>query len=246
MVAGAALALIPVSTTAADSAPFSLGTPAGTPFRGTPAVGALLVTSHGKLRHFCTAAVVRSPHQNLAITAAHCMLGKQLGLRGNVTFAPGYHDGRFPYGRWPVLSEIVDANWRKHHDANDDVAFLVIGPSGNRIQRRTGAESVTTSYQLPELVRVIGYPDGASEPITCTALARALHKAGLHQLVFICGGYTNGTSGGPFLMNVSHRTGDGDVIGVIGGYQEGGDSPSISYSARFLRNIAALYSLATS
>ena len=50
---------------------------------------------------------------------------------------------------------------------------------------------------------------------------------------FDCGGYTNGTSGGPFLANVHPATGLGTVIGVIGGYEQGGDTPSVSYSARF-------------
>jgi len=33
---------------------------------------------------------------------------------------------------------------------------------------------------------------------------------------------------------------------VIGGYQEGGDTPNVSYSARFRANVAALYKAATS
>ena len=34
------------------------------------------------------------------------------------------------------------------------------------------------------------------------------------------------------------------VVGVIGGYQEGGDYADISYSPRFLANVAALYKVA--
>ena len=45
-------------------------------------------------------------------------------------------------------------------------------------------------------------------------------------------GYTNGTSGGPFLANVHPATGLGTVIGVIGGCEQGGDTPSVSCSAR--------------
>jgi hypothetical protein len=68
----------------------------------------------------------------------------------------------------------------------------------------------------------------------------------LRQVVFRCAGYTDGTSGGPFLARVSRATGAGRVIGVIGGYEEGGNSPSVSYSSRFLANVAALYRRATS
>jgi hypothetical protein len=34
------------------------------------------------------------------------------------------------------------------------------------------------------------------------------------------------------------------VIGVIGGYQQGGDSPDISYAAAFGPNVRALYDIA--
>jgi hypothetical protein len=63
-------------------------------------------------------------------------------------------------------------------------------------------------------------------------------------MVFDCDAYTNGTSGGPFLTHVNPKTGDGSVIGVIGGYQQGGDTPNISYSARFFATVRDLYETA--
>jgi hypothetical protein len=62
-----------------------------------------------------------------------------------------------------------------------------------------------------------------------------------HQLEFDCGGYANGTSGGPFLADVNPKTGQGAVIGVIGGYEQGGLTPQVSYSSVFGSNVAALY-----
>jgi hypothetical protein len=64
------------------------------------------------------------------------------------------------------------------------------------------------------------------------------------QLEFDCGGYTDGTSGGPFLSEVNQSTRQGTVIGVIGGYQQGGDTPQISYSPVLGANAAALYETA--
>ena len=61
------------------------------------------------------------------------------------------------------------------------------------------------------------------------------------QLEFDCGAYTDGTSGGPFLADVDPATGQGAVIGVIGGYEQGGDTPEVSYSSVFGANVAALY-----
>jgi hypothetical protein len=212
-------------------------TPTGSSFKGTPAVGALFAVNEGKLQHFCTAAVVRSKHGDLAITAAHCMLARTLS---KLRFAPGYHDGQFPYGQLVVRKEYVDRNWRLHKDANDDVAFLLIGRAGQKIQKRTGGERLETSVKLPQTVTVIGYPDSTERPIRCNAPARRLHLKGYRQMVFVCGGYTDGTSGGPFLIPAT-KTSPAKVIGVIGGYQEGGFFPSISYSPIFIGNVAALF-----
>jgi V8-like Glu-specific endopeptidase len=244
-------ALVLVAPAAGDQAVLSAQvtgpqatSPKATPFDGTSAVGALFTDRHGRLRHFCTASVVHSPRGNLLITAAHCMRGKDPKAAGAVTFAPGYHDGKFPHGRWLVRAVYVDRRWRRARDPDDDVAFLLAGRPGLRIEKYTGAETLATDARLPQEVRVVGYPDTTSRPVTCAAPARvaAGHP---RQLVFRRAGYTDGTSGGPFLARLSRARGTGRVIGVIGGYQEGGDSPSVSYSSRFLANVAALYRRAT-
>ncbi|MFJ6773927.1 serine protease, partial [Kitasatospora sp. NPDC091257] len=54
-----------------------------------------------------------------------------------------------------------------------------------------------------------------------------------------CPAYPSGTSGGPWI-----NTATGDVIGAIGGYQQGGDTDDISYSAYFDHTIADLYAQA--
>jgi V8-like Glu-specific endopeptidase len=212
----------------------------GVPFNGTAAVGALFARSGGKLgAHFCTASVVSSPAGNLLITAAHCMQGRH---PGHVVFAPGYHNGRFPDGIWVVTRVYVDSAWATSQNPDDDVAFLIAGRPGTHIQRHTGAEILRID-RPPQMVQVIGYPDATNRPITCTAPAR---EFGARQMVFDCDNYTNGTSGGPFLAHVSPKTGDGWVIGVIGGYQQGGDTPDVSYSPRFFASVLALYRTATS
>jgi V8-like Glu-specific endopeptidase len=188
---------------------------------------------------------VPSPRGNLVITAAHCVWGRKLGSSGGVIFAPGYHNGVFPHGRWTVMSEYVDSAWQKNQNPNNDVAFLVVKQGNRRVQRYTGADAVDTSVKLPQTVSVLGYPDNRNLPIECQNSADLVHPQGLDQLVFDCGGYTDGTSGGPFLMHFDNKTGQGIVIGVIGGYQQGGDLPQVSYSSEFLKNIAALYKQAT-
>ena len=208
---------------------------------GTAAVGALFTSSGGKLgSHFCTASVVSSPHGDLAITAAHCVTG----LSGTIAFVPGYNSGKDPYGVWTVAKVYVDEAWSDNSSQDDDVAFLRLSPQSAStvpIEDVTGAETLATSTAAKQMVEVIGYPDGSDQPIACRNWTSQPMS---DQLEFDCGGYTDGTSGGPFLADVNATTGQGVVIGVIGGYEQGGLTPAVSYSAQFNSNVATLYSTA--
>jgi hypothetical protein len=209
----------------------------GVSFTGTAAVGALFTSADGKLKnHFCTASVVNSPSGDLAITAAHCMAN----VSGTIMFVPAYHNGDAPYGRWQVTKVYVDKAWTSSQSQNDDVAFVKLTRPGSSvpIEDVTGAESLATGTSDKQLVQVIGYPDGEGEPIYCENWTSQPQS---DQLQFDCGGYTDGTSGGPFLTKVSSTTGQGTVIGVIGGLDQGGYTPQVSYSIEFESNVAALY-----
>jgi V8-like Glu-specific endopeptidase len=204
---------------------------------GVPVVGALFTSSDGKLgAHFCTASVVHSAHGDLAVTAAHCVAGVQ----GQIVFVPGYANGKEPYGVWPVTAVYSDQAWQSSQDPDDDVAFLRLADAsgGVPVEDVTGAERLGTSWPEPALVRVIGYPDAADQPLSCTNWTKSFSAT---QLEFDCDGYTDGTSGGPFLANASGASGPGTVIGVIGGYEQGGDTPDVSYAAAFGPAVAALY-----
>jgi V8-like Glu-specific endopeptidase len=214
------------------------GSQTGRSFAGTPAVGALFTWSAGKLgSHFCTGSVVSSPQGDLVVTAAHCVSGLP---DSSMAFVPGYNRGTAPYGVWTVTKVYTDHAWASSADPDDDVAFLQVSQPGSivPIQDVTGAEQLRTGTGARQLVDVIGYPDAADEPIACRGWTSE-PMAG--QLEFDCGGYTDGTSGGPFLADVDAATGQGTVIGVIGGYEQGGDTPDVSYSSVFGANVASLY-----
>ena len=213
----------------------------GRSFRGTPAVGALFTVSGGQLRrHFCTASVVDSPAGDLVITAAHCVSGM---TPGQIAFVPGYRGGAAPYGVWLASAVLSDSTWQASSDPDHDVAFLVVHRTGSseRIQDLTGGEQLGIGWPARVWVDVIGYPDATEQPITCQNESKPL---GAREMEFDCGGYTDGTSGGPFLGRVNPSTGDGTVIGVIGGYEQGGDIASVSYSPGFGRAVQALYQTA--
>jgi V8-like Glu-specific endopeptidase len=237
---GAAAAAVLDAAGAPGRVPARQGRPQG--HRPEP-VGALFWFRNGHLGpHFCTASVVHSARGNLLITAAHCLAGASVQPPGSVVFAPGYRNSKFPLGIWTVTAVFETAHWSASHDPNDDVAFLTVSRRGTSVERAAGAELLATDYRaLPATVQVVGYPDGADQPIDCTTRATAFVTAVLRQLTFTCPGYTNGTSGSPFLYHAPNRAGSGMIIGVIGGYQAGGDTARVSYSAQFLANVAALY-----
>jgi V8-like Glu-specific endopeptidase len=209
----------------------------GVPFSGTPAVGALFTTSYGVLRsHFCSASVVDSPARDLLVTAAHCVTGP---ASNSIVFVPGYDDGLTPYGVWPITRVIVGQGWTSSADPDEDVAFLITsGP----VQETTGGERLGVGLPPGHLVSVVGYPENSNTPIRCDNVALAFSPA---DLEFDCGGYTDGTSGSPLLEDVSPSTGLGTVIGVIGGYEQGGYTPSVSYADRFGGLVTDLYQTAT-
>ncbi|HJQ47564.1 MAG TPA: serine protease [Amycolatopsis sp.] len=242
VVAIAATALVSHGMTAVDeSTPVSApvvrpaaattdtATPAPPPAPAYAAVGALF--SGG--RHFCSASVVDSPAGDLVLTAAHCV---QAGTAQELTFAPGYHDGVAPYGLWTVTGVFVPDGWTASAEEDLDFAFLTVQQAGNThsVQSLTGAEELATGRGFVNDITIVGYPDGAESPVVCN---NTTTQAATYQQEIACPGFPDGTSGGPWL------TRDGEVIGVIGGYELGG-TPDVSYSAYFDEDIQNLYDAA--
>lgn len=209
---------------------------------GIPAVGALFATDdQGDNGHFCSASVVASPHGDMVITAAHCIYDPTQGdYDTDIVFIPDYHDGQEPYGVWTPSQLIVDPRWISDSDQDLDFGFLIVHQAGNdrTIQSETGANQLGTSLGFNLQVQVTGYPDGASAPVTC---ATTTTQADTYQMRFDCDGFPNGTSGSPWVTDVNPATGLGTVVGVIGGYEEGGDTPQVSYSSYFDQDIMDLY-----
>jgi V8-like Glu-specific endopeptidase len=206
-------------------------------------VGALF-SSGSDGNHFCTASVVNSPGHNVLITAAHCINeGNGGGYRSDIVFIPGYADGNEPFGVWQPEKLIVDPRWASSSDENLDVGFIVLKPlDGQNIQDVLGGDSLRIDPGFANVVRVTGYPSSASEPVTCI---NKTSQQSATQVRFNCGGFPNGTSGSPWVTRFDSGTRRGDIIGVIGGYQAGGDTDSISYSVYFNSDIEALYKQAT-
>ena len=214
-----------------------------TSFAGTPTVGILFFTDKSAADHYCTASVVDSPGGDLVVTAGHCVYSAADGYKSDIAFVPGYHDGQSPYGQWTPAQIFVAADWRESADPDVDVGFLRVAKSGSgaSIESVTGADRIAFGTGFGQRVAVPAYPVGDNSPVIC---ANPTSEFSPTQTEFDCGGYPDGTSGAPFLTGADSNGAHGTVIGVIGGYEEGGDTPSVSYSAYFGSAIQTLYQTA--
>jgi V8-like Glu-specific endopeptidase len=228
----------PAGVTAGSAARPPRGIPSPASFDGVPTVGALFYTT-GTARHFCTASVVSSVTENLVLTAAHCVYSGTYA--GNIEFVPGYHNGLDPYGTWAVKTITVAAGWARSQDPDLDFAFLSVTPaSGTQqpIQRVTGALRLGIHRPYDRPIEAIGYNNTGQKPIECATRSFEFEPG---QMEFYCRDYRAGTSGGPWIVRYDRANGSGLVVGVIGGYERGGDYPWASYSPYFARQALDLF-----
>ncbi|WP_372465003.1 trypsin-like serine peptidase [Streptomyces plumbidurans] len=179
--------------------------------------------------HFCTASVVHSPHRDLVVTAAHCLDGD-----GDLVFVPGYRNGRAPYGTWEIRRTFLPDGWSEGQDEDSDVAFAVLGDrDGKGVEDVVGANRFVTGMATgATAVTVTGYPDSREAPVSCTNKPTPHSRT---QQRIACPGLSGGTSGSPWV------NGDRQVVGVLGGYEQGGKTDDVSYSVVLGAQAAELY-----
>jgi V8-like Glu-specific endopeptidase len=188
----------------------------------------------------CTASVVDSPGRDLLITAAHCIHGGKDGwYTSDITFVPGYDNGRRPYGTWTPRRMLVAPRWIAAADPDLDVGFIVLKPlDGKNIQDIVGGDAIGINQGFTHLIRVSGYPEGSEQPVTCVNWTSQQAE---YQVRFDCAGLPSGTSGSPWVTAYNPDTGTGTIVGVIGGYQLGGDTSWVSYSPYLNWHVWTLY-----
>jgi len=190
--------------------------------------------------HFCTASVVRSAGRDLILTAAHCLSGDG---DTDVVFVPGYRDGRAPYGLWRVTKTFVPGAWSDRADEDSDFAFAVVAatsatssPSSKgarELQDVVGANVLVTGRATGAGdVVVTGYPNVLDTSLSCTNRP-TVHSSTQQRIE--CPDFTDGTSGSPWVDR------EGGVVGVLGGFEQGGATDDVSYSAVLGSAAAALY-----
>ena len=190
------------------------------------ATGRLFFTLAGQPRS-CTASVVTGASGSVIATAGHCLLADATPGRGpraeagNFLFAPGFHDGVFPDGRWLVTSVHIAAGWRERGDWTEDVAFLRLATNDARqnVQSTVGALGVVFSdHDLSAAVALLGYPavapfDGTSLRWCATPAQPGGDPVDPAAIAVPCT-MTAGYSGGPVLADYDTAHLSGYLAGV--------------------------------
>ncbi len=228
------LAVTSSSVAVADGGPGPLGLTAQAQINSASSRVGALFNASGALEggHFCTASVVQSKGHNLIATAAHCLTG------GTIWFAPGYRDGKAPYGVWKVTKTYVGDAWSGDQDENSDVAFATVESIGGvDVEDIVGGNRLVTGQETgATAVTVTGYPSSQEIPIICTN--KPIAHSSTQQRID-CPKFTGGTSGSPWV------NGDGDVVGILGGHEQGGSTADTSYSVVLGNEVATLYRAAS-
>jgi V8-like Glu-specific endopeptidase len=231
----------PLGRRTIDEAPAS-DIPTARAVPGSRVIGALFF-NNGAGPHYCTASVVRTPKRNMLLTAAHCLYNQSAHVwHRRIVFVPRYSAGHRPYGTWPVWLMVADKRWIERGDPDLDYGFAAVQVmGGRRLADVVGANELQINQGYTNRVLVAGYPakenNPADRPVGC---AGRTYRQARFQLRFDCHGFFGGTSGSPWLSDYDARTESGHVIGVIGGYQEGGSEEWRSYSPLFTEAIAHL------
>lgn len=198
------------------------------------AAGALFAGTPDELgEHFCSASVIDSPHADVIVTAAHCVTdGDGTPPRTGMVFVPAYADGVAPYGAWTVTAVAVDPRFVATADPDVDVAFLTVSrPDSPPIQAVTGGFRLALDPGATSNVEAFGLPDTDDAPTIRTGTTS---RPSEHQLELDALGLYDGVSGGPWV-----RDGD-ELIGVTGGYEQGGSTPEVSYASYLGPDVAGL------
>jgi hypothetical protein len=215
------------------------------PFSGMPQFGELVWQNPNGSpgARLCSAVAVQSAGQDLIATAAHCVGGVKSRIGGSMTVAyiPGADGGSMPYGVWYPTRVIRPQQWMNGVKNPDfDIAFLTVDQPGNPhpLQSLTGAERFGAVPLEGALGVQVGYSYAGPDPVACRT---TIGFESATQLELRCSGFPGGTSGGPILTDVDPGNGIGTLVGVVGGYQNGGVAADVSYASAFTPAIEQLY-----
>jgi hypothetical protein len=233
----------------AQSAPVQPAIDGKRGFRGYPSVGRLFFKGDGVLSETCTASVINNSGKKqpkggtlLILTAAHCIDGTLMRLpyySTDFAFVPDWRKGKEQFGTWSIRKYYIYKKWLEcplppmdcHTDPEFDFAIMIVAPrKGVHVGAVTGANGwVEPVPRRMKDIRIVGYPASSAVPLLSRTNTVTVTKNGISYRTGHTPGFGDGASGGPWFKSVESG-GVGIIIGDTGGFQQGGDDPTPSYS----------------
>jgi V8-like Glu-specific endopeptidase len=174
--------------------------PAETARAQTAAIGKLFTNSGT-----CSASVVSG--KNIIVTAAHCCWDRSnKNWIGGWSFAPGYDNGKAPYGVFNWADARVPNSWINNGDIPSDVCVIRLqnDAAGHPVTYYIGWLGRSWNYPPSQPMHAFGYPGnigGANSLESCAAQSSAQpSNCGSGVLNMACN-MTFGSSGGPWIRD---------------------------------------------
>lgn len=173
---------------------------AGTARAQTAAIGKLFTNSGT-----CSASVISG--NNIIVTAAHCCWNRSNNSWiGGWSFAPGYNNGRAPYGMFNWAGARVPNSWINNGDIPSDVCVIRLqnNATGRPVTYYTGWLGRAWNQPPSQPMTAFGYPGnigGGNNLVSCTARSSAQPSSCGSDVLNMACNMTYGSSGGPWIMD---------------------------------------------
>ena len=125
---------------------------------------------------------------------------------GGWSFAPGYNNGRAPYGVFKWADARVPTRWRDNGDIHSDVCLIRLqnDASGHPVTYYTGWLGRSANYPPSQPMHAFGYPGnigGANNLESCASQSSAQPSSCGSGVLNMACSMTYGSSGGPWIRD---------------------------------------------
>jgi V8-like Glu-specific endopeptidase len=213
-------------------------------------VGKLFFTIPGQGNFQCSASSIASENLSTVWTAGHCVYTPGVGFHSNFLFIPGYHAHLFgpveqPFGSWTALTSVTLGGWTAGLFEYDH-GTLVLNRGGlgvpDYVNNRVGGLGFITHFPRFQHWHLLGYPaalqsppspgpgfDGGHVEVCSATFAVNDQPTGAPGVdpptIGVGCDQTGGTSGGPWVVDLSGSPGFNNLLNGNNSYRYVGCAP---------------------
>lgn len=203
---------------AGSVAPIAPARPGFTNLNESAVVGKVYVSVPGGTGQ-CSASALASGKRRLVITAGHCVhAGAGGGWYSNFIFVPRFRQGVEPFGRFVAYQLTARTAWINSSSSNEDMAIAIMnngGIYGAKVVDTVGGNGLRWNWGYSVAVTILGYPAAGGFPGDLQYYCQGTTWNGHGQQVRAWCNMTQGSSGGPWVMEYNDSNGLGYTNSVV-------------------------------